>query len=604
MDGPAFGQRPLANSHSSQPGHSRVIDLPMPRRVTYAPPMRWPRLLLIALSLVGCATTKVAQPAPVVAAAPVPVVEPPRPPPSPAPYQRPDIVALRDEARSLVRQQSDLYWRNWAFGEPIDIAETYKGHDTLFSAQTFRLIQSARVAAHAEALGRMPGEKDAAGTLPPDVQAKALQAFELYVAGEIIARTTEPAADAIGNVLADASLAVPGAPRFARLDELLAGEASAEQRAKLQAASVPVLTQLLPLMDARTKAIDGAVTSLGYPSAAEFGAQLRGTSLEGLAILAEKTLAATQDLYVKAMDKAALDELGLPLSKLRRGDLPRIFRKQSTDAAFPWTRTLPAAQALFAGLGLDLTKEPGLRLDIGPFEKKSPRAICIPVDVPGDVRVSVKPRPGDEALRETVFAFAEGVGNTRIKRPEWEFQVLGGRAKSEAIATALQDIVSSPVWLNAQSELKDPLKATLARRRAVERLYLLRRNAGLVLFGALRGQGRLNEPAIEAYRRIMSRAYGFALTADDAKRLSLDDDPFLDGADYLFGWILAAQVSKHLTAVDGERWWTSAKAGEELSALWARGTAVTAQDVAAWAGATEIDPAALVETLGAVPGVK
>jgi hypothetical protein len=542
------------------------------------------RRLLIALCLVGCVATKVEAPKPPPVVAPPPVVEPPKVEP-PSPYKRPDIVALRDEAQGLMRQQSDLYWRNWAFGEPVDIAATYKGHDALFSPAMLKVIRDARATATGD-------------------EGKALEAFEMYVAGEIIARSTESASDAVGAALADATLGTPGAPRFARLEELLAGEASSDQRSKLLGASVPVLARLMPLVEARAKAIDSAVKDLGYPSAAEFGARLRGTTLEGLAIVAEKTLVTTQDLYVKAMDKVALEELGLRLAKVRRGDLPRLFRRQATEAAFPWARSLPAAQALFTGIGFDPSKESGLRLDIGPLEKKSAHGICIPVDVPGDVRVSLKPRPGAEALRDAVFALAEGESSTRNKRTEWEFQFLGGRAKSEAVATAFQDIVSSTAWLKDQPDVPEALRTALARKHAVERLYLLRRNAGLVLFASLQGQGRLGEPALDAYRRIMSRAYGFALTADDAKRLALDDDPFLDNADYLLGWILAGQVTKHLATAHGEKWWTSTQSGDELAQLWARGTSASAQDVVVWSGATELDPAALVETLGAVPGVR
>ena len=97
----------------------------------------------------------------------------------------------------------------------------------------------------------------------------------------------------------------------------------------------------------------------------------------------------------------------------------------------------------------------------------------------------------------------------------------------------------------------------------------------------------------------MSRACGFPLTADDARRAVTDRDDFLGSATWFEAWILAAQIHRHLTKTFGPRWWESPGAGQELSALWTNGHALTADDVARWAGGAGLDPAQLSSQLAA-----
>jgi len=96
---------------------------------------------------------------------------------------------------------------------------------------------------------------------------------------------------------------------------------------------------------------------------------------------------------------------------------------------------------------------------------------------------------------------------------------------------------------------------------------------------------RLTEPPENAYRRLMPRACGFPLTADDARRAVTDRDDFLGSATWFEAWILAAQIHGHLTKTFGPRW--------------TNGHALTADDVARWAGGAGLDPAQLSSQLAA-----
>jgi hypothetical protein len=494
-------------------------------------------------------------------------------------YNRPEVVKLRTEAMALLRQQSDLLWRNWTTGEALDVAATYAGHEGLFTAESVKTVREARQASGGSA-------------------AQALTDFENYLIGEAVARASAPASDELAAAEEQAVLSTSGAPSYRKLDQLLAGEASADQRARLAAAELPVIAKLEPLIRKRRAAVDDALKELGAPTYGAYAASLRGLSLADLAALAERTLAATDALYARTMDKLALEELALPLTKVRRSDLPRLFRTGLTDNSYPGAREPGAVQAVFAALGMPLDQQPGLRLDSAPEPRKNPHPISIPVVVPTDVRLSFKPRPGAEAYRELFFQAARAEEDVHNAQQEWEFQLLGPNSPSESFAFLFEDLVDTAAWLQAWPDVKPDVAASYVRRAAVQRLYLLRRYAGRVEFEALLESGQLTDPPAEGYRRIMSRAFGFKLTADDGRRYLTDQDEFLESADYFLAWILEGHVEAHLAGKFGDRWWMSPEAGASLATVWKNGRRVTLEDVVHWSGSATFDPSLIATSLG------
>jgi hypothetical protein len=543
------------------------------------------RFFSVALFAAACATTRpVARNA---APTNADVAPSPTPPPAVAapvkesvpPYSRPEVSELRDEAHDVLRQQSELSWKNWVSGDDVDLEASYQGHDALFSTDAIRTIRSAREAASGDA-------------------ERALLDFELYLAGEVIAKDVAKLSDAVSNIQSRETLTVAGVNYAYRdLDKTLANEPTATQRAKLYAAELPVLAKVNPLLEQRQTRTNALVKKLGFTSYAAMGASLRDVNLEALSKLAEQTLTETESLYTKSMDKLALDEIAIPLAKLHRSDLPRLFRGVSNETEFPGANLVAEAATIFRGLGIDVAKQEGLSIDLAPTARKNPRAVCIPVEVPSDVRVSVKPRGGAEDYRALFHEMGHAEHYVNTKRPEWEFQQLGNNTVTEAYAFLIEGIVDNPAWLTAATKLKGDALSAFVRHAATQKLYMLRRYAAKVQFETLWHSGKLTEPPAEAYRKILSRAYGFQLTADDAQRYLVDTDDFFYSADYFRAWFLAAQLDRHLAETYGARWWEAPAAGDFLKGLWAEGNRLTADEVAQKLGAKGVDPAALLRTL-------
>jgi len=527
------------------------------------------------------AAPKSATPAPPAApspAAPGPLAAPPAADEAAA-YDAPAVAKLRAEARTLLRQQTELYWRNWVFGEKLDIAATYQAHEGLFTEANLGLVREAASGAKGSA-------------------ARALRVFELYVAGEILARGTASLSDEIANLEAEATVAVGGRDRAWRdLDSLLANSPSAAERARLYAAEMPVLEKLNPLLAKRNACTEELLRALGYDGYLGFGARLRDTDLNALAELAARTLDGTADAYRKAMEPLAAAELALPLAKVRRSDVPRLFRGASVDAAFPAERMLETARALLSGLGVDLAGQKNIVLHTEALARKNPRAVCFPVETPGDVRLSVKPQGGVEDWRALFHELGHAQHFAHVARPEWEFQQLGNNTVTEAYAFLLEGLLDNPAYLASATTLRGEALARFVRGSAAQKLYMVRRYAAKLRFETAWHSGTLRGDPAGAYRSLLSQAYGFELGKEDSARYLVDHDDLFYSADYFRAWFLAAQLERHLATAFGARWWESKDAGAFLVSLWREGNRPTAEEVARAAGAQGVDPAALLVML-------
>ena len=552
--------------------------------------MTAPRLLtLVAVALLGCATSQKTAPAPPLAPQARPAQEPaPLPPPPSAPpvildegaaYLRPEVADLREEAHDLVQQQSELAWKNWVSGEQIDLETTYKGHGDLFSSDALTTIRRIRADADGDA-------------------SRALLNLELYVAGELLAASTEKLSDEASAITAGAVVSFGDVKLpYRDLDRTIAAEAVVGQRARMYAAEVAVLDKLNPVLERREAATDAAAKQLGFHSYAQLGGELRGSDPDSLVALAERTLTESEAIYAEAAGHLAMDDLALPLAKLHRSDIPRLFRDVSDETAFPGANLMSVAQRVFLGLGIDILQQKTLTIDSGPMSRKNPRTICIPIEVPTDIRLSVRPKGGPEGYRALFHELGHAELSLFTRRTEWEFQQLGNPTVREAYGFLMEGLIENPEWLGENTPLAGDRLAKFVRRVAIRRLFTLRHYAGRVLFEVKWHSGQLKEPPAEAWRKEMSRAFGFPLTADDAKRYLVDSDDFFGSADYLRAWLLSAQIERYLEAYYGNRWWESSKAGVFLRDLWADGNHPTADEVAKRVGVSGVATTALLERL-------
>ncbi len=511
--------------------------------------MRSRRWIALTAFLVGCAAPRPSPPS---------VSTPPRVPPELVAR----VAALRAEAKGLLSRQAELFWRNWVYGDPVDVAATYQGHEALFGREAIEAVERLR------ALSGDPEERRALGYL------------RLYLVGEAVGRAVAPLSEQIASLEEEATFVTPAGVEqpYRELDRLLAGEVSYALRGRISDAALPVVRKLGPVLAEKARASREALAGLGFSGPAEFAAELRQLDPAALASLANRLLDGTEELYRTAMNAAARSELGIGLGGMRLADLPRFDRTPPLDAWFPAEKAMPVLRATWAGMGLDLARQGNLRIDDAPLPKKNPTAVCFPVAVPGDVRLSVKPRGGiadcEALLHES--GHAEHWAHTKVE--PFELQILGDGTVGEAYALLAEGLAENPVWLAEKVGLSGDRAAAFVRGAAVRRLFLLRRHAGEVLFQVGLAAGTANPR--ELYRASFARAYGFPLSPADAERWQVERDDFLGAADAFRAAFLAAQIEAWLAKRFGPAWWDAPGAGEALAGLWQSGDALGPDEIA------------------------
>jgi hypothetical protein len=328
-------------------------------------------------------------------------------------------------------------------------------------------------------------------------------------------------------------------------------------------------------------------------------AELKALDLIGLHAQTEQFSAATEQGYGRVLEPELRRALGIEsLGQLRRSDLPRFFRAPEQDGCFPQAKLVSSFLETARGLGIEVERQPGVVLDLEPRAKKSPRAFCAAVHVPGEVYLVLAPVGGREDFS---VLFHEG-GHTEHfahvdPRLPFEFRHLGDNAITEAFAFLLQHLTENPEWLARRLGITDPAPI-LAHARA-ERLVYLRRYAGKLAYELELHGGADGPPSLPALRERYGELLGSALQIPWPSETFLADvDPGFYCACYLRAWALETHLRAHLQERFGPAWFEEPDAGDALRALWREGQRLTAEELLGELTGSTLDFGVLLEDLG------
>jgi len=512
--------------------------------------------LLLALLLAACAGQPVAP------------AQGPKPPPQDPEHDAlaPVVADLAAKAEALLRSQDELVWKHWTEGVPADLARTYVGTEGWLTPESVARVARLR------------------SLTPDERQRRALDHLHAYLAGEWMAQQLVDVSDAIASLEQSLTFQVAGTDRpYRNLESILASEKSALRRKQIYEAATPAVEKVSALVERRGARAAELLPALNLDPAA-WTAELREARPEQLAKLADELLTRTQDAWTAALTRLAQRELQLPLDRIGRQDLPRLVRLPATEG-FKRADVIPRIRSTLGPLQLDPAALKTVTLDAGDSPKKNPRGLVLGVVVPTDVRISLKPAGGARDQRSALHEFGHAMHDAFTEERRFELAKLGNRTGAEAFAALLESLTAEPAWLERSGLSADATRAWI-RGVSVQELFLVRRAAGKVLFNVAASRPAADLHA--AYRATMDRAYGLPGTVQDEARLTLDEESTLGVADYLRGWLLAAQIRSMLMNKVGPRWWEDPKAGDLLKPLLAPGNG--------------LDPDGLARLLGE-PGV-
>lgn len=341
-----------------------------------------------------------------------------------------------------------------------------------------------------------------------------------------------------------------------------------------------------PMRQERFERMAAAVRALGYADVADMVGQLAGFDPDELAADQRRFLLDSETYHFAAL-RRFLAEIDIEQGDASRVDLARILRGAGWDAWFPARDMLPALRSTLAGMGIDLDTQASIELDIERRDRKSPRAFCAPLRVPGDVKLVIQPRGGwdDYAALLHEAGHAEHLAHVAPDLPV-AFRLLGDNSLTEGYAALLELLVGEPAWLMEHVGMPEGEALAFADFHAFWQLAGLRARAARLMYELYLHRGVEAVLAREQYAGMLGSALGVRIAPEDYLT-GTDDNLYV--ARYVRAFMLQGALSAWLRAAHGEAWWRSAEAGEALRRSWSRGQRWNARDVVAHLGYDRLD---------------
>jgi hypothetical protein len=297
--------------------------------------------------------------------------------------------------------------------------------------------------------------------------------------------------------------------------------------------------------------------------------------LDDLAEQCRTFLDATESLWEDAGDRFFRNSIGLGLGEVERWDVARVWRGVAWDAAFPSAAMVPALEATLGDLGVDLRAQRNVELDLEDRPNKSPRAFCVPIEVPGRVVLVIKPQGGPDDWRALFHeaGHTEHFAHTSASLSVEERR-LGDNAVTEGWAMLLEHLTMDPVWLERRLDFPRPRE--FAAEGATQLLWVLRRYCAKLIYEL----EFHNAPDVTAMRPRYVELLSDALKVEPSGTDYLADiDDGFYASQYLRAWAFEAQLRAYLREKFGNAWFTRRDAGSLLRELWSEGQKPTADEL-------------------------
>lgn len=375
---------------------------------------------------------------------------------------------------------------------------------------------------------------------------------------------------------------------YRQVPALMMNEDDRKKRKKLYLAMGPVkrkLTSYDKKLWGRNYRLIRQITGLEY---VDFCAFEKEVDYDELARQLRKFLVDTDGLFSVQMSDQ-FEKIGVKLSDAHPWDFAYLARAKMFDEYFKKENLVPTAQKFWNGLGFNITGQENVKLDIEEREKKVPRAFCMPIRVPNEVVLVIKPHGGQDDFQAFLHesGHAEHFANVNQSLP-YELKHMGGHAVSESYAFLCEYLLANKEWLKEFVGMPDVVAIRFSKFIMQQKLYFFRRYAAKVLYelklhrkdlkklnDKFEPEGGEYKSSSEMYADILSKATKIKYRKDNYLR---DVDSGLYAADYVRAWIFEAMLRKKLEEKFGGKWYKSKDSGNFLKSLWQWGSIGKSQD--------------------------
>lgn len=364
---------------------------------------------------------------------------------------------------------------------------------------------------------------------------------------------------------------------------IIANEADYDRRGRLEAAYLSVMDSLNPL---RCRIFDGlreTISELGYVNQIDYSEKLADMQIRPLAEQMRCFLDDTDEVFAARLAHYA-SIAGLGGKELRSADLGYIMRAKQYDGMFQSDDMVPSLARTLRGMGIELDSQKNVLIDLEDRPRKSPRAFCVSIQAPGDVRIVLKPHGGQDDF-STLFHEAGHMQFSAHMNPRLSvvYRHSGDTSVHESYAFLLQHLVSNSVWWK-EIMREDPGDYPAFAR--FQRLYFLRRYGAKLLYEIEFHERGGGEELADTYVDQLSRAN---VVRYPRERYLSDFDRNFYVLQYLQAWIWEVQLRRHLEKNFGNNWFSRRRSGDFLRELWAQGQKYDVWEIARHLGYAGLD---------------
>jgi len=303
----------------------------------------------------------------------------------------------------------------------------------------------------------------------------------------------------------------------------------------------------------------------GYPNFSAFCEAKKGADFDNSARVFENYLEETSDTYNKGMTLWVEDVIGRPFEGLGRFHALYLLRIKDFDRYFPVESLREKISWTFQGMGFDLMARSDVSINMDSYAAKNPDAVCIGVEIPGEVYVLTKPVGGlidmETLLHEVGHAFY--LSHFDRDLPLEYRRLYRSTALDEAFAFLFMELVENPLWAQSVGGLDSGEAVRLSEMSRLRRLCLVRRYIGKFLAELeLHRTGEIKNS--EPYCRRLHEATGFVY---EPEGYLVDMEPDFYSFDYLSAWTGASAMRQFLESRFGVEWFQSMEAGDFLKSM-------------------------------------
>ncbi len=370
----------------------------------------------------------------------------------------------------------------------------------------------------------------------------------------------------------------------------LRNEPDPKKRRTLFEAKLRVTHEYNKILLERMGTVHDISSSLGFKNYREMCSSLKGIDYRLLEDQMDEMIKRTESLYTTSMNGLLESRAEMSLTDAWSFDIPFAFRGEEFDPHFTKENLVGKFFETLRGMGIDPESYGNIHVDLEERPKKTPRAFCAPVKVPGNVMLVIRPTGG---WRDYDAFFHEGghawhFGNTKASLSS-EYKYLGDNSVTEAFAFLFNYLPSNPLWLKEVLGMEDP--GEYVRFTLINKLMFLRRYASKLTYELKLHSAKVSPEFEGVYRTCLQKTLKFHHTE---KHYLEDLDDGFYCAEYLRAWILEGQIRAALQEQFGEDWFKKKKAGAFLKELWSYGQKYTADELVKTIGYVDLDPDPIV----------